>query len=77
MLDKDKPFSTVHGQTIARYKQNGVYYDINGQRIEKDQDDGQKGEYRDLDWRTLQALVKEKGGKWTNKQDAIDYLESL
>ena len=27
-----------------------------------------------LHWKALKSLVEEKGGEWTNKQDAIDFL---
>lgn len=78
MIDWKRPYGTICGNLeewpTAKYTQDGKYYKANGEEILPEE--VEESPYDSLHWRQLKAKVEAKGGEWTNKQDAIEFLEN-
>lgn len=84
-LDKSRPYGTVFGHADHRYVQDGKKFDSRGEEILPEvpfspdepvilPDDEDLSR---LHWRLLKSRVEAAGGTWTNKADAVAFLENL
>lgn len=77
MLDKSRPYGTIHGQHRAKYIQDGKEYDALGNPLETEQEgpyEPSPPDYHALHWTKLKALVEAQGGSWVDKASAIEFL---
>lgn len=87
-LDWDKPYQIVCGNTSngVRYIQDGIGFTGAGDEANPSPDAHLEGNepdtpgrvhhtYADWHWKKLQQEVLRRGGLWTNKDNAVEWLE--
>ena len=83
-FDVTMPYAEVCGVPGVSYEQNGVFYTVAGHEVrdgvvvlapDEPADAGPTSEFRGMHWKQLKALVESYGEDWTNKDNAVAFLE--
>jgi hypothetical protein len=79
MLDKSRPYATVHGISEAKYRQDGRYFDGSGKPLDKKDEiiPEIKPDYASMHWKQLEKLVRDNGGEYRSKEQAVEFMEAL
>lgn len=86
VLDRSRDFAEIHGAPSGvKYEQDGRCFNLRGEevdvmgrpvRIETPKPESKPSEELDgKHWKHLRAMVELYGGTWTNKADAIAFLQ--
>jgi len=80
-LSYGEVFGPVEGQPAARFCQNGSYYKNDGSpcnpEVESTVEEPVEPAVEVMHWRTLRKKVEAAGGEYTDREEAVKFLEEL
>jgi hypothetical protein len=80
MLDRSEPYGQVFGISGVAFEQNGRHFRIDGTPIGDHPPEPEKPAASDADEldgrssKVLQTMVEQYGGKWRNREHALEFL---